>query len=78
MLANGLTQPYMNIFRQELSHHQRSGLQSNFGGFSLACKAAFCSEDCDYMSYKHIIKIKFKAFVFFSVFSILYHIVSSL
>ena len=41
-----------------------------FWGFSLACKAAFCSEDCDFMSYKHVIKIKFKAFVLFSVFSI--------
>ena len=41
-----------------------------FWGFSLACKAAFCSEDCDFMNYKHVIKIKFKAFVFFSVFSI--------
>ena len=31
MLVNGLTQLYMNIFRQELFHDQRSGLQSNFG-----------------------------------------------
>ena len=41
-----------------------------FWGFSLACKAAYCSEDCDFMSYKNLIKIKFKAFVFFSLFSI--------
>ena len=46
--------------------------------FSLACMAAttlrFCSENCPFMCYKHVmriaIKIKFKAFVFCSVFPI--------
>ena len=42
MLVNGLTQPYMNIFRQELSHHQRSGLvQSNFGVSRLLVRLRF-------------------------------------
>ena len=77
MLVNGLTQPYKNIFHQDLSYHQRSGLHSNcVWGFSLACKAvttlSFCSENCPFMSYKHVmskaIKIKFKASVFCSVF----------
>ena len=51
-------------------------------GFLLVCKAETTRENCPFMSYKHVmriaIKIKFKAFVFCSVFSIWSHTVSNL